>query len=520
MKDGYQYLRSVSGKNGVKIYIKGSLAEDALVVKRFQSYDDLIRTLLLEKIILPRKSLLKDDAIPFNAKEFEIGFAYLKHRIDTLPPFEVNNNEVMIQIFYDILAQAKIMEQRGYYHHDIKPGNIMVHQSNGKWRGVLIDLELTSCFNRKKVAIGTPWFFPPEALCSFLRNHESLSNGVPLETAVMEHVDSFSTAMTFVCTRLGIRSPFGSFSEIIQGISERLHAQAFFNAYRRRVADFEGKQWKRDFVTKIGYAANADLRLHELLTKMLAFVPSERMGLDEALKHPVFANVIRDHELDQSLEEFLTPLQVDRGEPFDNLELLWRLADVATSRQVRLSTLLLSLQNARWESDPARAIMAVYFSENVTGEVMTKLSDYEKFSRRLPEELDALVVQMIEDGYTDRMLGFYHWIHLNTLGSKSLSRLSSDDLARIPGVDSCASIRNVFSTIDTFSASPEEQKYIKVCFLALNCLLTLPLYNPSLEEAKRLVRLESDLDLTASIPHPQILVIFTNGLYAENRIIL
>jgi mitogen-activated protein kinase 7 len=199
---------------------------------------------------------------------------------------------------YQILCGLKYIHSANVLHRDLKPGNLLVNADCelkicdfGLARGFSVDPEENAGYMTEYVA--TRWYRAPEIMLSFQRYTKAskfsdlyyVSN--PLLTIP---VDVWSVGC-ILAELLGGR-PFFKGRDYVDQLNQILHILGTPNEETlSRIGSPRAQEYVRNlpFMAKRPFPSlfpNANPDALDLLNHMLAFDPSSRISVEEALEHP------------------------------------------------------------------------------------------------------------------------------------------------------------------------------------------------------------------------------------------
>jgi serine/threonine-protein kinase 11 len=175
---------------------------------------------------------------------------------------------VIFSIMKQILLAVKYLHACGYVHQDIKPSNILI-DANGVAK--LADFGIGHSFDSAAMVVGSPAYQAPEALYdSYVSDDESDSGESP------QKEDIWALGVTLY-QLLFLKLPFvgDNLYEIVNRIKER----------------------------ELQIPSPCEEIVADLLRRMLTVEPGKRIGVDDALAHPLIANAPESaEELPEALE--------------------------------------------------------------------------------------------------------------------------------------------------------------------------------------------------------------------------
>ncbi|KAK4188060.1 kinase-like domain-containing protein [Podospora australis] len=185
---------------------------------------------------------------------------------------------------YQILCGLKYIHSANVLHRDLKPGNLLVNADCelkicdfGLARGFSIDPEENAGYMTEYVA--TRWYRAPEIMLSF-QNYTKA-------------IDVWSVGC-ILAELLGGR-PFFKGRDYVDQLNQILHILGTPNEETlSRIGSPRAQEYVRNlpFMAKKSFPAlfpNANPDALDLLDRMLAFDPSRRISVEEALEHPYLA---------------------------------------------------------------------------------------------------------------------------------------------------------------------------------------------------------------------------------------
>ncbi|KAI9367490.1 kinase-like domain-containing protein [Aspergillus egyptiacus] len=185
---------------------------------------------------------------------------------------------------YQILCGLKYIHSANVLHRDLKPGNLLVNADCelkicdfGLARGFSIDPEENAGYMTEYVA--TRWYRAPEIMLSF--------------QSYTKAIDVWSVGC-ILAELLGGR-PFFKGRDYVDQLNQILHYLGTPNEETlSRIGSPRAQEYVRNlpFMPKIPFQRlfpNANPDALDLLDRMLAFDPSSRISVEEALEHPYLA---------------------------------------------------------------------------------------------------------------------------------------------------------------------------------------------------------------------------------------
>jgi mitogen-activated protein kinase 7 len=205
---------------------------------------------------------------------------------------------------YQILCGLKYIHSANVLHRDLKPGNLLVNADCelkiadfGLARGFSVDPEENAGYMTEYVA--TRWYRAPEIMLSF-QSYTKASKSRP-------HTDRTTTSTILTLRTVDVWSvgcilaellgskPFFKGRDYVDQLNQILH---FLGTPSEKTLSRIGSPRAQEYVRNLPYMskipfqqlfprANPDAL--DLLDKMLAFDPSERIDVDQALEHRYLA---------------------------------------------------------------------------------------------------------------------------------------------------------------------------------------------------------------------------------------
>ncbi|RKF83106.1 Mitogen-activated protein kinase spm1 [Golovinomyces cichoracearum] len=182
---------------------------------------------------------------------------------------------------YQILCGLKYIHSANVLHRDLKPGNLLVNADCelkicdfGLARGFSVDPEENAGYMTEYVA--TRWYRAPEIMLSF--------------QSYTKAIDVWSVGC-ILAELLGGR-PFFKGKDYVDQLNQILHILGTPNEETlRRIGSPRAQEYVRNlpYMAKRPFSQifpNANPDALDLLNKMLAFDPSSRISVEDALEHP------------------------------------------------------------------------------------------------------------------------------------------------------------------------------------------------------------------------------------------
>jgi serine/threonine protein kinase len=520
---GFEKKYKASGKFGTEIFSKD---EEYLVVKTFGKPNLLTCSLFMENCVIPRPEITP--ALEIEDDKWKVIYPFIDFPFtDELPAEIRDNTDEMLGIFYDFCVQVYIMHVRAFYHWDIKPQNLMVatqdlgelselpfSEKECKYHGVVIDFESHWSFRKVSMPIGTLSFMPPEAM--FWNQKDYYNNlyddmGWDFPHPDPSKIDVYQLALSFVLTRNGesiLRKPTKStFREPVMDIIDFL--QYFTNE------DHDHPAWNRNFMNLVEHAAGGNRELFNLLEQMLSFRAEDRPMMFEVVHHPAFSRFELD--LSQYRPGIEVPWPCDENKEMDYLYrwmknfpvsdriegqtitnsirrilLDWMLE---TSYQLRLIplTTMIGLQLVHYVAGKSYVTkqtiqgygaaafhIAEYLTEGYDNDPST-FGDWNTLSAKTygVEKLKQFEKDLILDRVYEAAIGYYHLIHLQTLGHKSFAGIVTNEM-----IDESREGKLILNAIsDLKRTNIEGKEYLCALLLSLHLYQSDRNFVPSVESA-------------------------------------
>lgn len=199
---------------------------------------------------------------------------------------------------YQILCGLKYIHSANVLHRDLKPGNLLVNADCelkicdfGLARGFSVDPEENAGYMTEYVA--TRWYRAPEIMLSF-QSYTKASKSAFTAMAEGYHLQIFAVdvwSVGCILAELLGSKPFFKGRDYVDQLNQILHYLGTpSESTLSRIGSPRAQEYVRNlpYMNKIPFQqlfprANPDAL--DLLDRMLAFDPSQRIGVEEALEH-------------------------------------------------------------------------------------------------------------------------------------------------------------------------------------------------------------------------------------------
>ncbi|KAH0785069.1 CMGC family protein kinase [Histomonas meleagridis] len=185
-----------------------------------------------------------------------------------------------LQLTYQILSALKYIHSKNIIHRDIKPENCLVNPYNMELKlgdfGSAKDLNQVTELTEY---ISTRWYRPPECILS----HGSYGPGIDIWATGCILYEFLTNYPLFPG-----KTSIDQINRIhrILGTPTKQTLSKLCPPNKLKTLDFEFIKYPKQKLSKI--LPKAEPVVLDLLSKLIAYVPSERITADEALKHPAF----------------------------------------------------------------------------------------------------------------------------------------------------------------------------------------------------------------------------------------